>query len=192
METRVARVPMLLLLLVSVMAWQPALRAEATSTPDHQPDAWIKLCGWGDTCEHAPVHPWRGDDVYNRTGERQTARVSMQDGTDVRFWILLQNDGALADTFSLRGCPGNKVWVVRVVNVGWYKKASWAPIITTEWKNGTATFDVPPTGTKHNVKVTLDIWSHTDSETASYTCRVVVTSQGDPSQRDVLLATMHT
>jgi hypothetical protein len=191
METRVARLPMLLLLLASILAWQPAASAD-TTPPDHRPDAWIKLCGWGDTCEHAPVHPWRGDDVYNHTGERQTARVSMQDGTDVRFWILLQNDGALADTFSLRGCPGNKVWVVRVVNVGWYKKASWAPIITTEWKNGTATFDVPPTGTKHNVKVTLDIWAHTDSETASYTCRVVVTSQGDPTLRDVLHATMHT
>ena len=191
MEKRFARVPLLLFLLTAALALPAPARA-VTAAPDHQPDAWIKLCGWGDTCEHAPPHPYRGNDVYTRTGSHQTARVSMQDGTDVRFWILLQNDGAQADTFTVHGCGGTKIWVVRVVNTGWLKKASWAPIITSAWKDGTASFDVPATGTRHNVAITLDIWAHTDLEDARYTCRIVVTSAGDPSARDVLLATMHT
>jgi hypothetical protein len=191
MTKRAVRVPLLLVLLTVALVL-PAPAQALTAVPDYQPDARIKLCGWGDTCEHAPPHVYRGNDVYNRTGSHQTASVSMQDGTDVRFWILLQNDGALADTFTLKGCAGTGIWVVRVVNIGWFKKASWAPIITKKWKRGTATFDVPATGTRHNIAITLDIWAHTDLEDASYTCRIVVTSAGDPSARDVLLAKMHT
>jgi hypothetical protein len=191
METRVARLPMLLLLLASILAWQPAAHAD-TTPPNYRPDAWIKLCGWGDTCEHAPPHSWRGDDVYNADGAHQTVNVGMEEGNDVRFWILLQNDGALADTLQVKGCGGNASYVVRVVNVGWLRQASWAPIITKPWKRGTASFDVPATGTPDNVAITLDIWAKTSTPNVRYTCRVVVTSAGDASVKDTLVAKMVT
>jgi hypothetical protein len=185
-----ARVSFLLALLTMALVL-PAPAHAVTPATGYQPDGWIKLCGWGDTCENAPPHAFRGNNVYNGNGSHQTASVSMQDGTDVRFWILLQNDGTPDDTLTVQGCVGNRTWVVRVVNIGWYKKASWAPIITKRWKAGTATFH-PDAEPHHRIQITLDIWAHTDSEVAQYTCRIVVTSSGDPSARDVLVAKMHT
>jgi hypothetical protein len=191
MGTRIVRVLPLFLLLASALATSAPARA-VTAAPDYRPDAWIKPCGWGDTCEHAPPHKFRGNDVYNRTGAHQTARVAMEEGTDVRFWILLQNDGALADTFTVQGCAGNAQYVVRVVNETWIKKASYRPVITGPWKRGTLTYDVPPTGTKHNIAITLDIWAKTSIQGARYTCRITVTSAGDTTVKDTLLATMVT
>jgi len=191
MEKKIVRLPLLLLVLTAALAL-PAPAGAVTAAPDYQPDAWIKLCGWGDTCVHAAPHRYLGNDIYNSTGAHQTARVAMEEGTDVRFWILLQNDGALADTFTVKGCVGNGRYVVRVVNLGWVKKASWVPIITKAWKGGTASFDVPPTGTRHNVAITLDIWAKTSILGARYTCRMTVTSTGDPTARDTLVAKMVT
>ena len=191
MRKRALQAPLLLVLLTAALAL-PVPAQAVTTPPPYQPDAWIKLCGWGDTCEHAPPHVFHGNDVYNTTGRRQTASVAMEEGTDVRFWILLQNDGALGDTFTVKGCAGNGSWVVRVVNVGWFKKASWAPIITGAWKRGTQRFAFPATGTRHNVALTLDIWAKTSVMGARYTCRMTVTSAGDPTVKDTLVAKMVT
>lgn len=183
--------PLLLVLFTTALAL-PAPAQALPAAPDYRPDAWIKLCGWGDTCEHAPPHAYRGNDVYNTTGAHQTVSVGMEEGNDVRFWILLQNDGALADTFHVKGCAGNGSFVVRTVNTGWLKRSQWAPVITRSWKRGTASFDVPPTGTQHNVAITLDIWAKTSVPGARYTCRVTVTSVGDPTVKDTLVAKMVT
>jgi len=190
MTKRALHVPLLLVLMTAALVL-PA-PAQAVTAPDYQPDAWIKVCGWGDTCINALPHKWFGNDVYNRTGAQQTVSVKMEEGTDVRFWLLLQNDGALADTFTVKGCAGNGSFVVRVVNIGWFKKASWAPMITPAFKAGTATFDVPATGTPGNVALTLDIWAKTSVQGATYTCRVLVTSAGDPTIRDAVVGTMVT
>ncbi len=185
------RVPLLLVLFTTALVL-PAPAQAVTAAPDYQPDAWIKLCGWGDTCEKAPPHKWVGDGVQNRTGANQTVSVGMEEGNDVRFWILLQNDGALGDTLHVKGCAGNGSYVVRTVNTGWLRRSQWAPVITGAWKAGTASFDVPPTGTTDNVRITLDIWAKTSTLGARYTCRVTVTSVGDPSARDTLVAKMVT
>ena len=60
------------------------------------------------------------------------------------------------------------------------------------WKNGTASFDVPATGTHHNVAITLDIWAKTSIPGARYSCRITVTSANDPTARDTLVAKMVT
>src|SRR5947207_10613006 len=31
------------------------------AAPSHQPDAWIKFCGAGNTCLFSPWHPWLGN-----------------------------------------------------------------------------------------------------------------------------------
>src|SRR5882762_7402309 len=81
----------MLLLFFSIGGEAPA----GARTPAYRPDAWIKLCGTGDTCRHAPPHHYRGQDVYNHTGASQTANSGVEEENDIRFWILFQNDGSL-------------------------------------------------------------------------------------------------
>ena len=129
------------------MVWNGARSAGARAiqtTP--RPDAWIKLCGLSTGCTIDPLpHPWLGDNVYNSTGARQKIAVRLEDGEDVRFWITLQNDAEVEDTFVVHGCRGNPRFVIIAVKVGLLKRPDWRPEdITQGFKNGTATFTLPP------------------------------------------------
>ena len=41
--------------------------------------------------------------MYNTTGARQKVAVRLDNGEGVRFWLALQNDGTLGDTFVVQG-----------------------------------------------------------------------------------------
>lgn len=62
-----------------------------------QPDGRIK----------APGSRFRGDDIYNRTGKRQTGKTRAARGTTRVFRIKLQNDGNVPDQLRIRGGRGN-------------------------------------------------------------------------------------
>ena len=160
--------------------------------PDYRPDAWIKLCGQSTGCTIDPLpHPWRGNDVYNTTGARQQVRVRIDDGEGVRFWITLQNDGVLADTFTVRGCKGNPRFRINAVLMGKHKVTSWAARhITKQFKAGTATFHFPGSGTPKRVVVTLNIVTKTPG--LSYRCPITVISGGPTPVKDTVVATMTT
>ena len=69
----------------------------------------------------------------------------MEDGEDVRFWITLQNDAEQEDTFVVKGCRGTARFRIIAVKIGFLKRPDWRPEdITAGFKNGTATFDLPP------------------------------------------------
>jgi hypothetical protein len=161
-------------------------------TPDYQPDAWIKLCGLSTGCVIDPLpHPWRGRDVHNTTGAKQKVSVQIDDGEGVRFWILLQNDGALDDTFTLHGCKGNPRFRINAVLIGKHKAPGFGPKnITKRFIRGTYTFDFPGTGTPKNVVFTLNIVTKTPG--LSYRCPITVTSGGPTSVRDTVVAVMTT
>jgi hypothetical protein len=162
--------------------------------PDYRPDAWIKLCGLSTGCTIDPLpHPWRGNDRYNHTGAGQTISVRMEDGEGVRFWILLQNDGAQADTLVVQGCQGNRRFVVNKVLLGKHKRPEAGTTdITRKFKNGTASWSFPPY-TEHKRSVfTLNIIAPTTAEGVSYRCVMRVHSENDPTITDTIVTEMTT
>ena len=182
------------IVVLTVLSALPSLAGAYTTSQSasYQPDAWIKLCGAGDTCKHAPPHPYRGEDVFDTTGDYQTASAGMEEGNNIRFWILLENDGTLGDTFTVHGCSGNGVFVVEAVSIGALKAPMPAPHITRAFKQGTATFTFPPSSESHDVILTLNILAKTTVQGSRYTCPIVITSSGDPALKDKVLAKMVT
>ena len=158
-----------------------------------RPDAWIKLCGLSTGCTIDPLpHPWLGDGVYNSTGARQKIAVRMEDGEDVRFWITLQNDAEMEDTFVVRGCRGNARFVIIAVKVGLLKRPDWRPEdITRGFKNGTATFTLPPASLGKRVHLTLAFIAPTTAEGVTYRCPIQIWSQSGPVS-DTIVAIMTT
>lgn len=193
------RVALLLVLCVTLFATPATVAAGfasplrgAGTPPDYQPDAWIKLCGLSTGCTIDPLpNPWRGRDVYNTTGAKQKVSVRIDDGEGVRFFILMQNDGALDDTFTLHGCKGNPRFRINAVLIGKHKVPDWrAKNITKKFTQGTATFDFPGTGTPKNVVFTLNIVTKTPG--LSYRCPITVISGGPTPVKDTVVAVMTT
>lgn len=182
-------------LFASALAWQGVGSTHAINlqtTP--RPDAWIKLCGLSTGCTIDPLpHPWLGDDVYNRTGARQKIPIRLEDGEDVRFWITIQNDGEQKDTFVVKGCRGNSLFVIIAVKIGFLKRPDWRPPdITQAFENGTATFELPPASEGKRVPLTLAFIAPTTAEGVTYRCPITVRSQSDPSRSDTIVAIMTT
>ena len=160
----------------------------------YRPDAWIKLCGLSTGCTIDPLpHPWLGNNVYNRTGRRQKIGVRMEDGEGVRFWILLQNDGAEADTLVVQGCQGTRRFVVNKVILGKQKRPHAGTVdVTRQFKNGTLSFDLPPRTVDKRPVFTLNIIAPTTAEGVSYRCPIRIHSEGDPDLIDTVVTTMTT
>jgi hypothetical protein len=167
---------------------------EARFARTYLPDGWIKLCGLSDGCTIRGLpNPWKGKDVYNSTGRKQTIRVRMEDGEGVRFWFTFENDGILADTFTLEGCKGTPKFRVNKVQIGFYKRPTAGSIkITEEFKKGTATFDLGPSADGDKIEITLNIIAPTTAEGVSYKCPVTIRSQGDPTVQDTMMTKMTT
>lgn len=164
----------------------PAGAAPATA----RPDAWIKLCGQSTGCVINPLpHPWLGNNVYNTSGLHQTVPQRIDDGEGVRYWILFQNDGTQADTFTLHGCTGNRNFIINAVIIGEYKVPVWNPKkhITEKFKNNTATFHL--NAGKH-IAITLNIVTRIPN--VSYRCPVTITSVANPALKDTVAAVMTT
>jgi hypothetical protein len=93
---------------------------------EYQPDALIKTSG-----------AYKGGNIYNKTGKRQTKRVHLAANASTEFRIRLQNDGNVSDRIRVSG-PGNKAHLIvryykgnrnitRKVKRGKYKTATLAP-----------------------------------------------------------------
>ena len=161
----------------------------ATAGGDFQPDGWIKLCGQSLGCViDPPPHPWKGKDVYNTTGRRQTLSDDINEGEGIRYWIVIQNDGSQADTVDVVGCRGNRTFEVNRVLLGKHRRQdAGAEDLTRRYKHGTLTFELDPGQRK---VFTLNIITHV-RKNETYECRTVFTSEGDGDQ-DVVVARMTT
>jgi hypothetical protein len=156
----------------------------------YQPDAWIKLCGQSLGCTIDPLpHPWRGKDVYNTTGRRQTEVDDINEGEGIRYWITIQNDGTERDTYSVDGCRGTPTFEVNRVLLGKHKRQDpGAQDLTRRYKAGTLEFTLEPGAKK---VFTLNVITHTNKG-VTYECRTVFTSQNDDRRKDVVVARMTT
>ena len=157
----------------------------------YRPDAWLKLCGWGDTCNSTPPHRYFGNDIYNASGSRQTVSSGMEEGNDIRFWLRLENDGASDDTLYVRGCRGNSAFVLRAVLVGAYTQSTNAENVTQPFKRGTAHFDLQANDA-NSVVLTVDLWARTSTFGTRYTCEITVWSSAHPSLKDKVVAKLVT
>ena len=145
-----------------------------------RPDAWIKLCGSGDRCHHPARYRYVGNDVYNGSGASQTVSAGVEEQNDIRFWIVLQNDGTAADTFTVKGCHGNGGFMVRAVLVGAHTHSENATAITSQFEHGTAQFTFDPSTGRKKVVITLDIWARTGTQGVGYACPITVRSSAQP------------
>lgn len=85
---------------VNVAGMEPELGAAAdffVGSATHRPDCLISASSIG---------PWSGNGVHNRTGARQTLKASVRYRSSVSFWIEVQNDGSVPDTYVIRGGKG--------------------------------------------------------------------------------------
>ena len=155
----------------------------------YRPDAWIKLCGQSTGCTiNPPPHPWRGRDVYNGNGKRQTISQHIDNGEGVRFWITAQNDGAKADTITVQGCKGNRYFPVNKVLLGQQKRPHYGTEnVTNAFKNGTLSFHLAPTAKK---VFTLNVVTSPRAVGVKYRCDITMSSEGAPSLSDTVVAVM--
>ena len=156
-----------------------------------RPDAWLKLCGWGDTCSHAPPHRYFGNGIYNTSGARQTVSSGLEEGNDIRFWLRMENDGSSDDTIFVRGCRGNSAFVLRAVLVGAYTQSTYAENVTLAFKRGTAHFDLQANA-GNSVVLTVDLWARTPTFGTRYSCPITIWSAGQPSVSDTVVAKLVT
>jgi hypothetical protein len=161
-----------------------------SGSSQQRPDGWIKLCGLSLGCVIDPLpHPWLGRDVYNTSGRRQTVKVDINEGEGVRFWVTVQNDGAVADTIQVQGCRGNRTFELNRVLLGKHKRQdAGAEDLTNGYRNGSLTFDLDPNETE---VFTINIITHFDKG-VTYQCITRFTSSADPDAEDVVIAEMTT
>lgn len=155
-----------------------------------QPDGWIKLCGQSLGCVIDPLpHPWLGRNVYNTSGRRQTERDEINEGEGIRYWITVQNDGSATDTIGVVGCRGNRTYEVNRVLLGKHKRQdAGATDLTRRYLAGKLSFTLDPNET---AVFTINIITRFNKN-VTYDCRTELTSESDPSAKDVAVAEMTT
>ena len=179
------------LALVISVVMSIAFLGASGATASHRPDAWIKLCGPRNTCLNAPWHPWRGNNVYNTTARGQKISGGVEEGNRIRFWILLQNDGALGDTLHVKGCTGSSAFPL-TVNRGVWRYFTNRANITSGFKSGSASFTFPPASKPKIVVITLTFRANTTRQGVGYSCPVTVKSGASPKVGDTVIAHMVT
>jgi hypothetical protein len=180
------------LLIVAAFSPMGLPSAGATSTAPYRPDAFIKLCGVNSGCLIDPLpHPWVGNNIYNTTGYHQKVHHRLDNGRGIRFWITFQNDGTQTDTYSLHGCKGNKNFQILQVLIGKYKVPTGpyeAEHIEYQFKHNTWTFSLKSGA---HIAITLNFLTYDPSDSGlSYRCPMTVTSMGDPTEQDTVVAAM--
>ena len=175
----------------ALSAWL-APSASAGAAASYRPDAFIKLCGVNTGCliDGLP-HPWVGNNIYNTSGYRQKVHHRLDNGRGIRFWITFQNEGTQPDTFSLHGCKGNKNFKILQVIVGKVKVPTGVhekPHIEDQFRANTWTVALQPGA---HVAITLNILTYDPSDSGlTYNCQMTITSQGDPTKKDTVVASM--
>jgi hypothetical protein len=181
-------------LLALVIGASLLVGATPAGAADFRPDAWIKLCGLSTGCTiDPPPHRWKGRNVFNTTGAKQTVAVRMEDGEGVRFWITVQNDGDQPDTLTVDGCRGTRRFKVNAVLMGKHKRPDWrARNVTEEFRHGTLAFDLPAASEGKTKVFTLNIIAPTHAEGVTGRCEITVRSGGRWAARDTVVARMTT
>jgi uncharacterized membrane protein len=124
---------------------------------------------------------WTGDDIYNTTGTDQTKAQTVATSKMAKYYLKVQNDGNVTDSFTITGTKGNSQWTVK-----YYDALSGGNDITDQVTGTGWTVSLAAGGTKQfRVEVTPG------SGVASGTVKNVLvkaTSTGDPTKKDAVKA----
>jgi len=158
-------------LAVKAGGWNGSYMAEAERLvfESHQPDGRIK----------APGSRFRGDDIYNRTGRRQTGKTSAARGTTKTFRIKVQNDGNVPGRFRVRGSGGTSAFSVVYLRGGGN--------VTAKVVGGRFRTKVLQPGKTQLLRLKVTVL-HGASIGSAKTWRIVARSVKDGSARDVVKA----
>ena len=192
---------LLLTVLTSLAAFTPAAGARSTTHDARPPaqaraDAWVRLCGFDRGCAYnkkpfLPT-PYKGNNVYNTSGYHQTATGLMDEGTDIRFFVMLQNDSDQAKTLHLQGCPVKPSlrnrWRIREVLIGTWKVPEWhalqrdheRPFASAGWNVHLAAHA--------KQAITFELWNLIRGVNKVYDCRMSVSFTDTPNVKDTVIA----
>src|SRR5215217_1570474 len=108
--------------------------------PQYRPDAQVRL---------STAASYVGNNVYNATGTNQAATVTTAAATSRTFTVNVQNDGAVSDSYVLRG-PGNSTgFTVRYL--------AGTTDITTAVVNGTYTLSGVAAGAARSISMQVTV-----------------------------------
>ncbi len=152
----------------SVGGWSAQNPADAAprAGDTYQPDGMIK---------QAATTPYLGRNVYNTTGQQQTALAAPVVGSVARFVIRVQNDGAQSDTIFVQGCKSGSRFTVSYFSDG--------NDVSTKVEAGTFHYTETPKGFGGTFLAHVTV-----TNLAIHRCRITATSKGDPSREDVVVA----
>jgi hypothetical protein len=126
----------------------------------------------------AKTGPFRGNGVYNLTGTSQTFARAVTPGTTSTFWIEVQNDGNLTDTFSLKGPAAPAGFTVT------YKVGTTGETAAVE---GGAYRQLLGSHASFLLQVIVGVKTTTSAGT-TFAPKVTVASRGNVTKKDVVLA----
>jgi hypothetical protein len=134
----------------------------------HQPDASLK--GPKDS-------GFEGDDVYNTTGEGQSARSRAWTGISRSFDVRVQNDGAVSDPLTVGGCGSTTGFEVHYSDGG--------VDVTSAVVDGTFATEALAPGSAKTIRVTIDV-KHAAVLGSVKTCALTTSSVGNTGRKDVV------
>ena len=123
--------------------------------------------------------PYAGNDIYNTTGLNQTTKAKIAAGSAVSFYIHVQNDGSVSDSFTLKGIGSGSGFVVH------YFKGT-TDITTAVVAGSYSTTSVATTATA-SFRITLKAKSSVRAGSKK-TVRLIATSVGDGTRQDAVKA----
>ena len=192
---------LLVTVLTSLAAFTPAAGARSTTADGRPPaqaraDAWVRLCGFDFGCAYnkkpfLPT-PYKGNNVYNTSGSHQTATGLMDEGTDIRFFVMLQNDSDQDRTLHVEGCgvkPSlRNRWRIREVLIGTWKVPDWharnlisdRPFASWTWNVHLAPYAKQP--------ITFELWNLIRGVKKVFDCRMTVSFSDTPNVTDTVIA----
>jgi len=143
------------------------------STVNYQPDALVKTGNESDA-------NYIGDSIYETTPVSQTKYVSVLNNQTASYYVRVQNDGDVADSFKINGTAGNVDWAIT-----YYDVPTGTDMTTLITSSGFNTPSVPP-----SAYYTLCLYVTPISATlgASFDAFVTATSNNDTSKKDTVKA----
>ena len=137
-----------------------------------QPDAMIRTVGTTD---------YLGNDIYGTTGEDQTVTKASAVGAVTAFDVLVENDGAWNDSFTLSGTPGNSAWTVQYFLVQGATETDITPAVV----QGTYTTALLEMGESAQVRIKVTQAAGADDD---FPVTLLATSKSSTAAQDAVIA----
>lgn len=145
-----------------------------TPSPTFKPDGWI---GYQPVGTGSPTY--FGDNIYNLDGTDQTISQAVLPGTTAKYLGIVQNDGNVADSFTVYGSAGGDGWTVN------YFDTLTNADITTQMTG--AGWTVGPLGVGETKGYRVEVTPAANVPGGStLSVEIYATSVGDPTKQDVV------